>query len=91
MGFRYFTRKVAIRSGFNGWVRNLVDGRVEALVQSGPDISIEFLERQLWSGPMHGEVTDLQREEIVFSESLDGFTIIEDGDRPFEVKGVSQS
>ena len=33
VGFRYFTQDAALREGFTGWVRNLPDGRVEALVE----------------------------------------------------------
>ena len=31
VGFRYFVQKEAVRLGLRGWVRNLDDGRVEAL------------------------------------------------------------
>ena len=33
VGFRYFTQDAAVREGVTGWVRNLPDGRVEALVE----------------------------------------------------------
>ncbi len=33
--FRAFTRDAAIRQGVTGWVRNLVDGRVEAVFEGG--------------------------------------------------------
>lgn len=33
VGFRYATFKTASRLGLKGWVRNLPDGRVEALIE----------------------------------------------------------
>ena len=50
VGFRYFTKDVADREGVNGWVRNLPDGRVEALVE-GEEEAVTRVERALWQGP----------------------------------------
>ncbi len=33
VGFRYNLRRVALLNGVNGWVRNLPDGRVEAVLE----------------------------------------------------------
>jgi len=35
VGFRYATYHEAERAGVSGWVRNLADGRVEALFEGG--------------------------------------------------------
>jgi len=40
--FRAFTRENAIKLGVNGWVRNLPDGRVEAVFE-GPRDKVEKL------------------------------------------------
>jgi acylphosphatase len=50
VGFRYFTKDVADREGVTGWVRNLPDGRVEALVE-GEHEAVTRVERALWQGP----------------------------------------
>jgi acylphosphatase len=50
VGFRYFTKDVADREGVTGWVRNLPDGRVEAVVE-GEDEAVTRVERRLWQGP----------------------------------------
>ena len=50
VGFRYFTKDAADREGVSGWVRNLPDGRVEALVE-GEEEAVTRVERALWQGP----------------------------------------
>ena len=50
VGFRYFTKDAADREGVCGWVRNLPDGRVEALVE-GEEEAVTRVERALWQGP----------------------------------------
>jgi acylphosphatase len=50
VGFRYFIKDAADREGATGWVRNLPDGRVEALVE-GEDEAVTRVERALWHGP----------------------------------------
>ena len=50
VGFRWFAKDTAMREGVTGWVRNLPDGRVEALVE-GDDESVTRVERALHNGP----------------------------------------
>jgi len=40
VGFRFTVRRYAAEEGVTGWVRNLRDGRVEALLE-GPETQIE--------------------------------------------------
>ena len=63
VGFRYFTVQQAQDLGLCGWVRNLADGRVEAVAQ-GHDRDVRTLIDLLQTGPAASEVTDLQVEEI---------------------------
>jgi acylphosphatase len=58
VGFRYFTRDVAAREGVTGWVRNLPDGRVEAVVEGEVD-AVTRVERALWQGPGGARVADV--------------------------------
>jgi acylphosphatase len=50
VGFRWFTKDAAMREGVTGWVRNLPDGRVEALVEGDPE-AVTRLEQLLRTGP----------------------------------------
>ena len=53
VGFRYTTESVALELGVTGWVRNLPDGRVEALAE-GPEKALKTLLERIASGPMKG-------------------------------------
>jgi acylphosphatase len=50
VGFRYFVQDAAVREGVSGYVRNLPDGRVEALVEGEAD-AVTRVERAIRSGP----------------------------------------
>jgi acylphosphatase len=55
VGFRYFTQDAALREGVTGWVRNLPDGRVEALVEGDAE-AVTRVERAVRSGPRGARV-----------------------------------
>jgi acylphosphatase len=55
VGYRWFAKDAASREGVTGWVRNLPDGRVEALVEGQPD-SVTRVERALRTGPRGARV-----------------------------------
>src|SRR5688572_33174665 len=55
VGFRYFTQDTARREGVTGWVRNLPDGRVEALVEGDAE-AVTRVERALRTGPRGARV-----------------------------------
>lgn len=48
----------AQRLGLAGWVRNLTDGRVEALA-SGESEALDAFEHWLWQGPERARVDDV--------------------------------
>ncbi|OFW17413.1 MAG: hypothetical protein A3F70_10525 [Acidobacteria bacterium RIFCSPLOWO2_12_FULL_67_14] len=59
VGFRYFALEAAAREGVTGWVRNLVDGRVEAHVE-GEMEAVTRLERALRQGPRGARVDHVE-------------------------------
>jgi acylphosphatase len=60
--FRDFTRRTARRHGVVGWVRNLSDGRVEALLEGEPS-SVEAVLDALHDGPPAARVDDISVSE----------------------------
>ena len=58
VGFRHYTWRQGLRIGLKGWVRNLPDGRVEAVAE-GTAEQLEEFERALRQGPPSACVTYL--------------------------------
>ena len=58
VGFRWFAQEAAGREGATGWIRNLADGRVEALVE-GESEAVTRVERALRAGPSGARVDDV--------------------------------
>ena len=67
VGFRYSTCEQAERLGLGGWVRNLTDGRVEAVFE-GPAAEVAQAVNWCRQGPAGAWVSDVRTE----SESLTG-------------------
>ncbi len=69
--YRESTRQRAIELGVTGWVRNLPDGRVEAVFE-GEETAVEAAVEFLWRGPPHARVLDVQvtRESPTGEDSL---------------------
>lgn len=65
VGFRHFVRSKSSDLGLTGWIKNLPDGRVEAVFQ-GDKGSIEKIIEQCKKGPLLSEVENIEvlREEI---------------------------
>ena len=74
VGFRYFVHDRAEAEGVHGYVQNLPDGRVEAVVE-GDDESVERLERAIRRGPIGARVDDVQVEPMVPHGRATGFSI----------------
>jgi acylphosphatase len=66
VGFRYFAQRAAARHQVLGYVRNLEDGRVEALAE-GPPKAVEEFKHDLAAGPSYSKVEHL--EETVLDPS----------------------
>lgn len=73
VGFRYSCAMAAGERGVAGWVRNLPDGRVEAVFE-GPATEVEAMVRWCRSGPRLAEVS---RVEVVAepAEGHAGFSV----------------
>ena len=76
VGLRYFLRNKAMRMGINGFVRNLQDGRVEAVFEGndeGLQKVIEFCKR----GTFISKVKNLDVKEESFRNEFREFEIRE--------------
>ena len=59
VGFRYTIRTIANQTGITGWVRNLPDGAVEALIQ-GDDAALAAMKAWCREGPAFARVDQVQ-------------------------------
>ncbi|GAB1645407.1 acylphosphatase [Krasilnikovia sp. MM14-A1259] len=71
--FRDTCRRTAVQHGVTGWVRNLPDGRVEAVFEGEPG-SVDALVAWARQGPDRAEVTELSAHDEP-AEGLTGFEI----------------
>jgi acylphosphatase len=74
VGFRYFLEARASAEGVHGWVQNLADGRVEALLE-GDAAAVDRVEAALWRGPSGASVSDVTSQPAVPSGRATGFSI----------------
>lgn len=77
VGFRAFTEHAAHREGLTGFVRNLADGRVEAVAQ-GERTALDRFERALRGGPTLARVDALAIDDMAPPVGTAGFRIIDD-------------
>jgi acylphosphatase len=66
VGYRFFAQRAAARHQVLGYVRNLEDGRVEALVEGKSD-AVEGFKNELLTGPTYSKVEHI--EELVLEPS----------------------
>ena len=74
VGFRYTAAHLAKAYRLKGWVRNLPDGRVEALFQGEPASILSVL-TQLEGNPGMIRVDEISREEVDH-EACGDFTVL---------------
>jgi len=74
VGFRAFTRQNAQQLGVNGWVKNLYDGRVEAVLE-GNKSSVNKLEKKLSKGPSFANVDDITVQNENYQGDFSTFSI----------------
>ncbi len=75
VGFRHFTRKNADKLGITGWVKNLPDGRVEAVFQ-GTEEDVKELISRCKKGPISSYVQDIEVSEIENTQDHRSFEVI---------------
>ena len=73
VGFRMFAAARAAAEGIHGYVRNLPDGRVEALVE-GDEEAVDRVELALRRGPSHARVESFDVESIEPTGRAHGFS-----------------
>jgi acylphosphatase len=74
VGFRFFACGVAAREGLHGWVRNLIDGRVEIAVEGDAD-ALERFESRVRTGPPGARVSEVDVEGAAPTGHDTGFSI----------------
>jgi len=75
VGYRQFVKKTAISLGLTGWVKNLPDRRVEALVV-GEREKIEKLIEKCKKGSFLAKVNDVKTDWFEKDDDLKGFVIL---------------
>ena len=74
VGFRYFAQRSAARHQIRGYVRNLDDGRVEALAQ-GNERAVEEFKHDLTAGPTYSSVEDVEETVLEPDRTFSAFRI----------------
>lgn len=72
--FRQNTKQEADQCGVRGWVRNLPDGRVEAVFE-GDDASVNEVIKWCHAGPPKAKVTDVSVKFEGYAGEFPDFTI----------------
>ena len=72
--YRAFARDLAYMLGLKGWVRNLYDGRVEAVFEGKKEL-IENAIKECYNGPPGARVTNIEARWETAEGNLKGFTI----------------
>jgi acylphosphatase len=74
VSFRYYTLQEAVRCGVSGWVRNLPDGRVEAVME-GDEAGVERLLVWCRQGPRGARVEHVEVLPETPTGEFQGFRI----------------
>jgi acylphosphatase len=72
--FRYATRDEATRLGIRGWVRNLPDGRVEAVFEGGKE-AVEGMIAFCRKGPEYARVSQVEVRTEDYTGRFQNFEI----------------
>lgn len=73
--FRQALKAVARKNNVFGWVRNLRDGRVEAVVE-GDSLSVSYVVEWCHAGPAHAKVDDLDIKSEAYTGEYSKFEVL---------------
>lgn len=73
--FRAATKRTAINYNLTGWVRNMEDGRVEAIFE-GEDVDIDKMLIWCQTGPRSARVDEVIITEEIYSGEFPDFSIL---------------
>lgn len=74
VGFRYFAQRSAAKHQIKGYVKNLPDGSVEALVQ-GPEKNVNGFRDDIATGPRFSRVDHIEELVLELDVSYSTFRI----------------
>lgn len=81
VGYRAFTQRTAGEMSLQGWVRNLFDGRVEAVARAS-DARLRRFEARLRQGPPRAVVEAIVVREWSEPTLAASFEVRKDGEKP---------
>ena len=73
--YRVNTKRMADKLGVKGWIRNLPDGRVEAVFE-GDESSVKRLISWCWIGPPGAKVTNIEVEWEEYLGEYETFKVL---------------
>jgi len=73
--FRQAMRVMAIKNNVTGWVRNLADGRVEAILEGNAE-SVNVLVEWAHGGPANAIVKDVDIKNETYSGEFSEFSVL---------------
>jgi len=74
VGFRFFAQRAAARHQVVGFVKNLDDGRVEALAEGSPQ-AVEAFKNDLATGPRYSSVNHFEEINLEPTGTYSSFRI----------------
>jgi acylphosphatase len=74
VGFRAWTREQALNLKLTGWVKNLSDGRVEAVIE-GPDGNVAALLKLMERGPKAARVEQVDAKDEPYTGEFKTFDV----------------
>jgi acylphosphatase len=73
--FRQALKVISIKNNVTGWVRNLEDGRVEALLDGNID-DVNAVVEWAHGGPANSRVDDVEIKNEVFKDEFTAFEVL---------------